>query len=135
MFRTLTVLICLSVLLLLAILLSATPALAQTSPPLRPVDSRTFRASIDTVKFDTASAEKSSASVRALRRQGKMGTGERIGWTALAGLGGFFAGGYIGAAIEGDRCNCDDPGLKGALTGMPIGAAAAAITTWVLTRD
>ncbi len=50
-----------------------------------------------------------------------MGTGERIGWTALAGLGGFFAGGYIGAAIEGDSCQCDDPGLKGALTGMPIG--------------
>ena len=63
-----------------------------------------------------------------------MGTGQRILWTSVAGLGGFFAGAYIGAAIEGDRCNCDDPGLQGALIGMPIGTAAAAITTWILTR-
>jgi hypothetical protein len=62
-----------------------------------------------------------------------MGIGQRVVWTSLAGLGGFFAGGYIGAAIEGDRCNCDDPGLQGALIGFPIGTAAAAITTWVLT--
>jgi hypothetical protein len=40
--------------------------------------------------------------------------------------GGFFAGGYLGAAIEGD-CNCDDPGLKGAVIGAPIGAAAGGI--------
>jgi hypothetical protein len=126
MFRTLVVLTCLSILSV------ATPALAQIpSPP--PVDSRTFRASIAAVKFDTASAEKLSASRPVMRQAKKMGTGERIGWTALAGLGGFFAGAYIGAAIEGDRCECDDPGLKGALIGMPIGTAAAAITTWVLT--
>ena len=62
-----------------------------------------------------------------------MGTGKRILWTSLAGLGGFFAGGYLGAAIEGDSCNCDDPGLKGFLIGVPIGTAAAAITTWILT--
>ena len=107
--------------LVLISLLVSTPALAQTSSP--PVDSRTFRASITTVKFDTASTEKASASAPKIRQAGKVGTGERIGWTALAGLGGFFAGGYIGAAIEGDSCQCDDPGLKGALTGMPIGAA------------
>ena len=122
MFRPAIVLMC---------LLASTPALAQTASP--PVDSRTFRASITTVKFNTASVEKPSASAPKIRRAGKMGTGERIGWTALAGLGGFFAGGYIGAAIEGDRCNCDDPGLQGALIGFPIGTAAAAITTWVLT--
>ena len=47
---------------------------------------------------------------------------------ALVGAaGGFFAGGYIGAAIEGDRCHCDDPGLMGALIGAPIGAAAGGI--------
>ena len=123
MFRALTFVLCLSI---------ATPALAQTaSPP--PVDSRAFRASIAAVTFDTTSAARPSASTRSLRQSGKMGIGERIGWTALAGLGGFFAGGYIGAAIEGDRCNCDDPGLKGALIGFPVGTAAAAITTWVLT--
>ena len=117
--------------LALVCMLASTPALAQTASP--PFDARTFRASVAAVKFDTASAEKASASAPKIRRAAKMGTGERIGWTALAGLGGFFAGGYIGAAIEGDSCQCDDPGLKGALTGMPIGAAAAAITTWVMT--
>jgi hypothetical protein len=121
MFRALTVLLCLAI---------STPALAQTASP--PVDTRTFRASIAAVTFDTTSAAKPAASVQA-RRAGRMGTGSRVAWTALAGLGGFFAGGYIGAAIEGDRCNCDDPGFKGALIGFPVGTAAAAITTWVLT--
>ena len=40
---------------------------------------------------------------------------------------GFFAGGYIGAWIEGDRCHCDDPGLKGVLIGAPIGAVIGGI--------
>ena len=122
MFRAAIVLVC---------LLVATPALAQTASAA--VDSRTFRRSIAAVTFDTTSAAKPSASVQAVRRAGKMGIGQRVVWTSLAGLGGFFAGAYIGAAIEGDSCQCDDPGFKGALTGMPIGAAAAAITTWVVT--
>ena len=120
-----------AIVLMLICLLASAPALAQTASPH--VDAPTFRRSITTVKFDTASAEKLSASRPVIRQAKKMGTGERIGWTALAGLGGFFAGAYIGAAIEGDSCQCDDPGFKGALTGMPIGAAAAAITTWVVT--
>jgi hypothetical protein len=33
----------------------------------------------------------------------------------------------MGAWIEGDRCHCDDPGLKGALIGAPIGAVAGGI--------
>jgi len=42
------------------------------------------------------------------------------------GVAGFFAGGIIGARLEGD-CNCDDPGLLGAVIGAPIGAAVGAI--------
>ena len=58
-------------------------------------------------------------------------------WTKVAagvlgGLGGFFAGGYIGAAIDGDCGGCDDPGLKGALIGAPIGAAVGATLGVVL---
>jgi hypothetical protein len=53
--------------------------------------------------------------------------GRKILGGALGGVGGFFAGGYLGAAIEGDDCHCDDPGLKGALIGAPIGAAVGAI--------
>ena len=46
---------------------------------------------------------------------------------AIGATGGFFAGGYLGAIIEGDRCHCDDPGLKGALIGAPIGAAVGGV--------
>jgi hypothetical protein len=45
----------------------------------------------------------------------------------LGGVGGFFTGGFLGAHIEGDRCNCDDPGVVGFLIGAPIGAVAGAI--------
>lgn len=43
------------------------------------------------------------------------------------GVGGFFLGGYLGAKIEGDSCDCDDPGFKGFLIGLPIGAGVGAI--------
>jgi hypothetical protein len=57
----------------------------------------------------------------------RRGVGRMILGAVVGGVGGFFAGGYLGAAIEGDRCGCDDPGLKGALIGAPIGAATGAI--------
>lgn len=50
----------------------------------------------------------------------------------VGGVGGFFGGLFLGAAIEGDRCNCDDPGLKGALIGGPVGAAAGGILGYKL---
>jgi hypothetical protein len=43
------------------------------------------------------------------------------------GVAGFFGGGFLGAHIEGDRCDCDDPGVRGFLMGAPVGAAAGAI--------
>ena len=46
---------------------------------------------------------------------------------AVGGTAGFFAGGYTGAWIEGDRCHCDDPGLKGAIIGSLSGATVGAI--------
>jgi hypothetical protein len=46
---------------------------------------------------------------------------------AVGAAAGFFGGGYLGAAIEGDGCHCDDPGLKGALIGAPIGAVTGGI--------
>ncbi len=53
--------------------------------------------------------------------------GRKILGASIGALGGFFGGGYLGAAIEGDRCQCDDPGLKGAVIGAPIGAAVLAL--------
>jgi hypothetical protein len=45
----------------------------------------------------------------------------------IAATAGFFLGGYFGAAIEGNSCHCDDPGMVGAMIGAPIGAAAGAV--------
>jgi outer membrane lipoprotein SlyB len=36
-------------------------------------------------------------------------------------------GGFLGAHIEGDRCNCDDPGMRGFLIAAPIGAVAGSL--------
>ena len=59
-----------------------------------------------------------------------------IGWkiagAAIGAVGGLYAGGYLGAVIEGDRCNCDDPGLMGALIGAPIGAVVGGIVGFKL---
>jgi len=57
----------------------------------------------------------------------KRGIGRAILGGAAGAVGGFFAGGYIGAMIEGNGCSCDDPGLKGALIGAPIGSVAGAV--------
>lgn len=54
-------------------------------------------------------------------------TGRKVVGGIIGGVGGFFGGAYLGAAIEGDRCNCDDPGFVGFLIGAPIGAAVGAI--------
>jgi hypothetical protein len=57
-------------------------------------------------------------------------------WTAIGATAGFFGGGYLGAAIENavSPCQCDDPGLKGALIGIPIGAIAGGVAGFVLSK-
>jgi hypothetical protein len=52
---------------------------------------------------------------------------------AALGAAGFFAGGVIGANLEGN-CHCDDPGLRGALIGAPIGAAVGATLGVLMVR-
>jgi hypothetical protein len=53
--------------------------------------------------------------------------GRKILGGVLGGAGGFVGGAYLGAAIEGDSCDCDDPGLHGAIVGAPIGLVLGAI--------
>jgi hypothetical protein len=53
--------------------------------------------------------------------------GRKILGGALGAAGGFFAGGYLGAWIDGECGGCDDPGLKGALIGAPIGAVVGGV--------
>lgn len=74
---------------------------------------------------NVAPIERSAAASAA--RQQRRGAGRIIAGAAVGALGGLFAGGYLGAAIEGDGCHCDDPGLMGALIGAPIGAVAGGI--------
>ena len=45
----------------------------------------------------------------------------------IGGVLGMWAGAAFGAALEGDSCRCDSPGLKGALFGAPVGAAIGAV--------
>jgi predicted phage tail protein len=44
-------------------------------------------------------------------RNRKHSTVRQIVGAAVGAVGGFFLGGFAGAAIEGDSCNCDDPGF------------------------
>lgn len=54
-------------------------------------------------------------------------TASKVFGALVGATGGFFAGGYLGATIEGNSCHCDDPGLKGAVIGAPIGAVVGGI--------
>jgi hypothetical protein len=116
-------------LILIASLVSVRPADAQPAPgdPGR----------VEAVGFDrivrTVAAETRLTAPAAARRaqagpapRARRGVGKRILGGIAGGVGGFFAGAYIGAAIDGECGGCDDPGLKGALIGMPIGAAIGA---------
>jgi hypothetical protein len=69
----------------------------------------------------TAASAQTAASGR------KRSVARRVLGGAIGATGGLFAGGFLGAAIEGDRCNCDDPGLMGALIGAPVGAVTGGI--------
>ena len=68
-----------------------------------------------------------SASLQSAPSGRKRSVARRILGGAIGATGGLFAGGYLGAVIEGDRCNCDDPGLMGALIGAPVGAVTGGI--------
>ena len=85
---------------------------------------RAVRAAAAQTRLVRARIERSAQNGQAPREP--RGVGKRILGGLVGGTAGFFAGGYAGAAIDGDCGGCDDPGLKGALIGMPIGAAIGA---------
>lgn len=77
-------------------------------------------------------AQSRQASRAPSRRRAKFGALQAAGF--IAGMmGGFYLGGKLGAAIEGDSCHCDDPGLLGFLAGAGIGAVGGAILGTYLT--
>ncbi len=67
------------------------------------------------------------ASAQNAKSGSRRSVARRILGGAIGATAGLFAGGYLGAAIEGDGCHCDDPGLKGALIGAPAGAVTGGI--------
>jgi hypothetical protein len=98
---------------------------ATTSAPSR----APLKIDVSQFKLDhRAPADRSSSRVAqsSTRSSGKSVT-RRIFGGIVGATAGLFAGGYIGQAIEGDSCHCDDPGLMGALIGAPIGAVAGGI--------
>jgi hypothetical protein len=107
-------------------LASLVPNLAVADPvaPITPG----IRASISQVRFAETTHPPSlqSPSVATTNRRAQRAK-------AAIGLGflGMFAGGGLGAAIEG-QCHCDDPGLTGGLVGASIGTVVGAILGWNL---
>jgi len=92
-----------------------------TFQPIRDSLSKVDYGRIAGERVTGAFAQTSAASGR------KRSVARRVLGGAIGATGGLFAGGYLGAVIEGDRCNCDDPGLMGALIGAPVGAVTGGI--------
>jgi hypothetical protein len=88
-----------------------------------------IRESVTAYDYGSVSVEtrQSINAVQAPSGKRKRSVGRIVAGAAIGAVGGFFGGGFLGAAIEGDRCNCDDPGLLGAIIGAPIGAVAGGI--------
>lgn len=52
---------------------------------------------------------------------------KQVAGAVIGAIGGFVIGGRLGGWLEGDSCDCDDPGLQGFLIGAPIGAGIGAV--------
>ncbi len=59
--------------------------------------------------------------------KGKRSTTRKILGVVVGATAGLFIGGITGAWIEGDSCDCDDPGLTGSLIGAPVGMVVGGI--------
>ena len=109
------------------------PDAFRADPPNRlKLDFRPEGAALSNLGVTTDRATEQLSSRTALQTH-RHSIARKIVGAAVGAFGGFFLGGSAGAAIEGDRCNCDDPGLKGFLIGAPIGAVAGGIFgAWIL---
>jgi len=87
------------------------------------VQTGSIRRSLEKLDYRSLKLEEGGQAQPSRRRS----AGRKILGGALGAVGGFFAGGYLGAMIDGECGGCDDPGFKGALIGAPIGAVVGGI--------
>ena len=103
----------------------ALPGAANKPTRVQPRNIRRSLATLDygtTIVLNGKSVPAAQASSRSYQR-----SSSRKAAGGLAGaLLGLLAGGWLGAAIEGN-CGCDDPGLAGAMIGAPVGAVVGGI--------
>lgn len=103
------------------------PGAALAEPPARPIHDSVARlaAAPEGTEIALARHQPAYPGVQPSQPRTRSTTRKVLGGVA-GGVGGFFLGGYLGAKIEGDSCDCDDPGFKGFLIGLPIGAGVGA---------
>ncbi len=70
---------------------------------------------------------------RGPKRSGAYRDAQRVMAAVALGIVGTFAGGIVGAVVEGD-CHCPNRGMRGLVIGAPIGAAAGAALGFVMVR-
>jgi hypothetical protein len=102
----------------------------QTAPEPTSGPSWNIRRSLATLDQGTGvlSNRKSVPAFQASSGSRQRSAGRKVVGGVIGAVGGFFGGGFLGAAIEGDRCNCDDPGFVGFFfIGGPIGAVIGGI--------
>lgn len=118
---------------LIATILPTGSAIAQNRLSSRLELETPVRAAMERVQFSTTTERDFTTSDRAIEQPQPKGPSAvpKIFFSALGAMGGFFGGGWVGARLE-PACNCDDPGLKGALIGAPIGAVVGGIAGWKL---
>jgi hypothetical protein len=88
---------------------------------------RPIREAVATLDYGRIAAKAAKSPALQVSSSRKSSVGRKILGAAIGATAGFFAGGYLGAAIDGDCGGCDDPGLKGALIGAPVGAVTGGI--------
>jgi hypothetical protein len=65
--------------------------------------------------------------------RGRRYSGDRAVWGLVLGaVGGFVAGGVVGAEISGHSCHCTNPELHGFIVGAPIGAVVGGFLGFAL---
>lgn len=119
----------LTVYALISCFLVATAASAE--PPAPAGSTPGIRASMARVKF-SGDRDRSTASSHAARTHTNS-PAQRATAAVAIGFLGMLAGAWVGANLQPD-CKCDDPGLTGAMIGMPVGAVLGGIVGWRLSR-